>query len=347
MIIRYPISNVLSRVSGVVDHYDATVNPGSSIQTAINNAAPGAVIFIAAGTHNTDANLTIDKPITLLGNNAGVSASSGQPRNSESILSNGSTNYIYVTSDNVTIDGFQFPSETSRTIYAPSSGVKNLKIRNNRFVTSGATEIGSSGLIQFVAGDYTGLVLADNYFYSPSGSRGYVAFYGFGASMTWDNALVERNKIENKFGGIYLFGYTTGSANNAVVRNNVISGVTRGILTAKFISGLIEGNMVTAGTGSEYGIYIASANGLTVTRNALASFVKGVMLQTAHTGVLLNYNNLNGPFATAAVSNEVDTDLNAENNWWGSASPDFGTLIQGVGAAKVDYTPYLTSALPL
>jgi len=83
---------------------DATVSPGDSIQTTVNNASSGETICIEAGTY--DENVTVDvENLTLHGPNAGLSGSDSS-RGSEAVVTDG----IVVDADGVTVKGLQVES---------------------------------------------------------------------------------------------------------------------------------------------------------------------------------------------------------------------------------------------
>ena len=83
----YPITK-----ADPITHY---VYPGQSIQTAINNANPGDIVFVYNGTYYE--NLFIDKKINLVGEN----------RNTTIIDSGGNGNAVMVyDAYNLTISGF-------------------------------------------------------------------------------------------------------------------------------------------------------------------------------------------------------------------------------------------------
>jgi len=108
-----------------------TVNPGESIQAAVNAAAPGSRIIVKPGTyvetHGGQAAVLVEKSLHLIGDNAGgeVIILPG-PGNTEGIYVRGTAdNFIEdVLIENFTIDGF---SENGIwTFY-----VRDFEIRNN------------------------------------------------------------------------------------------------------------------------------------------------------------------------------------------------------------------------
>ncbi len=101
------------------------VSAGQSIQDAINAAASGDTINIAAGTYTE--NVMANKPVTLAG--AGASTTT--------ISAAGGT-AVTITANNVTVDGFTITNPTGKHgIYAADHS--NLTITNNT-----VTDIGSS-----------------------------------------------------------------------------------------------------------------------------------------------------------------------------------------------------------
>ncbi len=54
-----------------------TVNPGESIQEAINNATEGETIFITKGTYETNTSIVVNKTVTLLGEDMAETIISG------------------------------------------------------------------------------------------------------------------------------------------------------------------------------------------------------------------------------------------------------------------------------
>ena len=123
---------------------DATfyVADGMSIQAAIDAAEDGDTIEVGAGSYVGD--LTIDKAITLVGANSGLSGDDAG-RGVEAIIDG----RITLASDDVTIDGFEFAGSGTaiRGGASVSEGYSNITIENNDFV-SGSGQVILNGFSQ-------------------------------------------------------------------------------------------------------------------------------------------------------------------------------------------------------
>lgn len=123
---------------------DGKTNIYLTIQEAINEAEEGDTILVGVGTYREQ--LVIDKPITLLGPNAGVHGAS-EERSEEAVitypegLNHTLEDYLLlIDSDFVTIDGFFFLNldDTINNGYkvgyseVASSGKENIELLNNR-----------------------------------------------------------------------------------------------------------------------------------------------------------------------------------------------------------------------
>src|SRR5690554_4329178 len=208
----------------------------STIQEAINEADDYDVILVAAGTF--EKQLTIDKPLTLLGPNKEVVGAG--TRNAEAILTlpagleDGYYQVISITSDDVTIEGFKLFEDVSvafggyQTVGIQAKG-NNIVVRNNIFDGFNRNQL----LI-------TSQTLVD---------EEWINIYKEGA-------LVEGNLFENSkdFSAIYLQG-TAGTVQNNVVLNAAYRGIQIQPYSQS-LGGTVSNNEVQAGKS---GLYYNSA----------------------------------------------------------------------------------------
>ncbi|MGO9599563.1 MAG: nitrous oxide reductase family maturation protein NosD [Isosphaeraceae bacterium] len=178
------------------------VGPGGSIQAAVNAAKPGDTIKVAPGTYNE--NILIEKPVTLLGAQAGVNPITGlrtNPANESTI--DGSI--AVQSTSKVRIDGFSlndsgqhfalvdFASQRdtiANNIILPGAQ-QGVELLNDNLATVSNNEIEGGGLFGINAGSTTKSALNDT---------------------------VQGNEIFNALIGINLF-----QANGVVVKGNSVS----------------------------------------------------------------------------------------------------------------------------
>src|SRR3954468_1360786 len=110
----------------------------ATIQAAINVAASGAVINVDPGTYIEQ--ITISKPLTLRGSQAGIDARSTTRKN-EAILTgikvtSGVTNALKISASNVTIDGFTIQGQTTQATDTSAGVIIAPGVSGTRFVNN-------------------------------------------------------------------------------------------------------------------------------------------------------------------------------------------------------------------
>jgi hypothetical protein len=221
-----------------------------TIQAAITAATPGDVIEVCAGTYVED--LEVDKSITLLGPNAGISPNT-ETRVAEATIIPFETDaaQAYITASDVTIDGFTFngnnPSlasgypgtngadiDAAAAVYQNADNINNLVVKNN--IIQNQTYMG----IYLFGGSYsapstTGNLIDDNLFKD-------LGHYGTGLSyanwgggvMLYNNQYtrITNNVMQNVRIGIQTGNFSRaniGSSDYQVIANNTIEARRRGI----------------------------------------------------------------------------------------------------------------------
>ncbi|QDU13974.1 Pectinesterase [Gimesia maris] len=184
---------------------------GAEIQDAIDLAASGATINIAAGTYS--GLISLNKSVDLLGANAGIDPNS-MVRGAESIINHAGFYAINPTADDATIDGFSFVGNGGRVIdsYADAN---NLTIANNIFNNTNIP--GGQGGIQLQSGSFDDLTVEQNLFQFTGGGAALLV----GAGGSFERMHIVGNHFAGTTGGIFQNG---GTINDAVVEQNEFTG---------------------------------------------------------------------------------------------------------------------------
>ncbi|MBU2616731.1 MAG: hypothetical protein KKB79_01985 [Nanoarchaeota archaeon] len=296
-----------------------------TIQSAINDATAGGTIEIPAGTYTED--LTINKAIILQGN--GEVTIDGE--------------HTIIASD-VTLDGFTFlvdANEVGITIDSSSDPIDNTVITNNEFTMTSSPVVGVYIGGGTPANAVTDTVMNDNIFNGPD------------------------NKVCNpwKIGGDFIGGSISVEVDGVTFDGNTVNKCSIPInLQDEDISDILLNDNTFRDTDGV--VYVWAEDNPTgelsdfvFTNNDVdSSNTYGVGIDNDGTGFAgpkfdddnfgsgntINYNKFVGiigdyGFKSVSILASLTTyKLNAENNWWGTATPDFETLVLG----NVDYEPY-------
>jgi parallel beta-helix repeat protein len=331
----------------------------STIHDAVNAAVPGTTILVCAGTYNE--NVTLNKPLTLRGAQAGVDATTRNAPGAESIVSGGSGNPFVIqgigAGDSDVIDGFTITHSGSSAgigVFAGSGHLfRDNVISGDTYAINGAyqgstlyrnrVENSSIGFEANTAAHIDGVTVSSNRFenvanYAIHLISGGAAPHtgtliknntdvgGTGNFMVLDNtdgATVTGNTVSNNAASALFFG---GSNDNTLISNNRISGATSAVrLTTLFHAG--EPN-----------------DDLTITGNVLDGNTRGVFADAgAVTSRLEIHGNAIAGNSTAGIESGGTIPVDAKENWWGcNAGP--GGACNGV-VGPVDASPWLVLGL--
>lgn len=280
------ISTVYVDASATDDDGAGTVgDPKQLIQSGIDMALAGGTVNVVAGTYSES--LTISKALTLNGANQGTAGNGS--RSSESII-DPSSNLVGLTisSDNVTVDGFQFGTSSV------SSNITNGIVTSNTGSTIQNNIIYANSIGVLASGASTGTVSINNNLIdmlavedalnATSGSIG-LALSSFSGDVDLN---VNDNDISNA--GIGVFTYGLSSSTEAVIDGGTYTGCTTGMLPSNYdgavsfspstltlqnitMSGFVTDPDVTS-PDTESGVYVFTGGGtasddITITMNNL------------------------------------------------------------------------------
>ncbi|MHC4748604.1 MAG: right-handed parallel beta-helix repeat-containing protein [Planctomycetota bacterium] len=345
--------------------YDAFDNIQDGIDVVV-----GSTVNVAAGTYNE--RLTINKSVTLLGAQAGISPTPDGARtnpSAESIVTEAGLStpnpdvLIEIPSGitDVTIDGFTLNGDLTNPT-ADTSVVRcwddNITISNN--IIEGRLGVlykGANGLTV----DRNKMVVNKNgVVVQPSSASNIVIsdnVFGLGDSPAGDESAIYLTSTSNSSvlgntatGFINAKGIAGSNLNNLLVSDNIFSGNKDGVSfwgNTTFVT--ISYNVLS--DCARYGINIKGQDidiiGNVITGNGdMGVNIARNVIDTER--VTLHCNNIS---ANANYGVKVDTlsvmeTVNAENNWWGDPSGPSGNG-PGTGDAvseNVDFSPWLTSS---
>lgn len=335
-----------------------------TLQAAINKASAGDTVNVAAGTYTVLGVVSVNKTLNLKGAQSGVDARTRA--GAESILEN--SGGLYVTANDVVIDGFTVQNSTVSAftgygidLGAGTSGghVINNIIQNNivglGLANSGA---GNQAVIQY------NLFRTNNQPGSASGTGIYSDIF---VGSLVNNVLIDNNKfVGHDDAGIDFSGGAPGAATNITISSNEFDSNGRAFFLLDVTSSAITRNNIHNSTGASTADVriFGGVSGLSITCNTLINGAgRAIRINDGNVGdpnsnITINDNNIS---VYAGNGLEVNTggysggsgSLNAENNWWGSATGP--TILSNPGGTGeeivdpdgvVDYTPFRTAPVP-
>ncbi len=313
---------------------------GPTIQAAINAAAPGDTIYVAAGVYHEQ--VTIPKALTLNGADGAILDGTG--------LIPTWTTGVQIKCGNVTFNNIDVANFTQDgiTAYFAANGT-NIHITNCKISN---IQPGYWGF-----GIYIGFE-SEGFKYVPPALTSQLDFSGL---------LIEGNEITNVHSAALVIQAVTGTPGTLVARNNYIhDNVTNsGIWIDCARNLLIEDNVVI---GNKWGIECSSLgdafydpvnweydwtsplnlNGpygpkdvVFQGNEVLDNFKYGFYLYGGYpAAIFVNHNNITGNMIGAA--NDLAEDVDATGNWWGDKTgPHHPTLNpKGQGNPVTDYVVF-------
>jgi hypothetical protein len=327
-----------------------------TIQAAINKASGGDTINVAAGTYNEQ--VQINKTLSLKGAQAGVDART-RVLAAESIIDH-ACGPVQIMADKVVLDGFTVQGSTlsdpcflsgiwTNPGFSGTQGghqILNNIVQNNISGIELDSSCTNPTLVKF------NLIQNNNNAGPGSGN-------GLQTNFFLCNATIDRNKFSGHVNTSVLINAGIGGGNNLTVSNNeLVGGTSERIVFGGVTNSAITGNTSIGSTAVNGPIRLFYGNSnIVINSNVLRNGVRGIKVDdivggfpnsniTAHTNCIVG-NTVAGLEVTAGGHSGT---LNAENNWWGSASgPTIASNPGGTGDkvidpdGVVDYSPFLTS----
>jgi hypothetical protein len=287
------------------------------------------------------------------------------PVTSESVVGNGDGAF-QILADNVVIDGFTIQGVNNPQPTVPTALGAGIWTNPGFSGTNGGHQIRNNIIQNNIIGielDNTGLfqtrvernLIQNNNANAAGADNG----TGIDTNFSLVNAVIDSNKIVGNINsGIDAFG-----GSSITISNNEFAANRRAIGWGGVTSSSITGNNIHNSTDSATADirFFGGVSGVSITCNTLANGAgRGIRMDDECPGCpnsTININN-NNIFGYAVAGLVVDAggysggfgSLNAENNWWGSATgPTIASNPGGTGAViidpdgVVDYHPFKTS----
>ena len=321
---------------------DSTVY--STIQAAVDAAAPGATINVDAGTYNET--VVITQPMTIRGAQAGVDARN--MRGTESIVF--ATQTVFdVRANDVTIDGFTIEGNDADIGALQGAGVLMRPSIHGTHVFNNIIQNNVTGIYLSNNSDTDACLIQHNLIQNnfeknnnwqtkqENGSRGiYTDGTVSGGFLT--NALIDSNTIANfNFGGgdedegiIALQALTAGKQFNITISNNTLAWESKALLATNVTNLSFIGNTVTNFNDGSSGPvrFEGNANTVNIQYNSIHNNAgPGVAADSSgvtgdSSGFVVNNNDIysNGGIGLLTIANAYDGPVIAVNDWWGAAS---------------------------
>lgn len=198
---------ILLFISGIGTATTVTLQPGNSIQTAVNNAKAGDIIVLKPGLYTENVKVSSKSSIT-------IKSESGNPDNTEvrskslsaNVFALSSANYIQI--NGLKITGAKNPGYSGISL----SNCSSCKIQNNKLIDNsrGIYLLNSKKLTisgNTATNDNTyGIVLANAYNSTLSGNKAYSNARGLYIGSSDDNIVIGNTVQDNSVVGFFICG---------------------------------------------------------------------------------------------------------------------------------------------
>lgn len=251
------------------------VQPGESIQAAVNNTSSGDVIIVKPGNYTGNIMVSTE--------NLTIRSDSGNPDDTVITANNHNVNVFHIRADNTTISGFKVRS-------APYSQVTGIYLTGCSYC-----DISNNDLSE----NYLGLYLSNSKNNTISDNKMNMSGkYGI-QLMHSEGNLISNNSVDSNHHGFVL---ENNCSDNSLTGNMVSSNMGFGFYLINSSSNNLINNMVSR---NDMGIYLTNSNLSTISGNSLSenirygmwishsnySTISGNIVKESNWGIRLNYTD--------------------------------------------------------
>jgi parallel beta-helix repeat protein len=228
--------------------------PGNytSITSAIRDASNGDTIFVFHDSSPYYEHVTIDKKISLIGENKETTVIDGQ----------NTSDVIHISSDHANLSGFTL-TRGGQLVF-PNYDDAGVEVAANYAIVTDNLII-SNGAYGVLIGSYDNPDLHHNQI-----SNNAINYNYYGVYLMWANSNTIRNNTicHNRYDGVYLSGSPCSS--NKIIDNNISFNKIDGIGINDGSSNIMQGNTITS--NNDNGMYIIwDSNGNKIMNNHVES----------------------------------------------------------------------------
>lgn len=373
----YAVASTDDGVSGVVDAQAVSIvvcQDGcdyTTIAAGIAAAAEGDIIEVAAGTYA--GGIALNKPVTLRG------AGNGGDPSVDTIIEGSSGNGITtsngsaesrVTIENLRVTGFgsgvvagshttldRVVSTANSSYGINLSGSDNAGLR----ITGSTISFNATGVKLGSAASARDIEIADSHFDDNTMNGWYADKSTSGDSQLDDVTMTRATFDRNGEKGFYAEKLSNATFTDVTANGSGHDRATMGNgisinLKAGDYSDIVFDNLTALNSGGGQGAPLGAAvdiqarndgsyaanpatlTGLVLDGGEIGGSDIGLIIGGGTTGAVVTGMNLSG--TVIALHNENGGRITATHNFWGSANPDFSTIVSG----DVNYSPWWKSA---
>jgi nitrous oxidase accessory protein NosD len=325
-----------------------------TISAAEAAASPGDTIKVCPGLYNEMVFIDVDD-LTILGAQAGADARTRLFVAANESIVDHPCGPVQISADRVTLDGFTVQGSTlsdpcflSGIWTNPGFGgtqgghqILNNIVQNNISGIELDSTCVNPTLVQF------NLIQNNN---NPGPGSGNAIQTNFGLC----NATIDSNRFSGHTNSSFLV--VAPSSNLDVTNNELVGGTPERIVFGSVATSTISGNVSIGSTSSATIRLFGGDSDITIEHNTLRNGMRGIRVDDLGFGINTNVDaHFNCIQGNSIAGLQVDSGahpgpLDAQNNWWGSASgPTTPSNPGGTGDAiidpdgVVDFTPWLLS----